>query len=309
MNRRNSLVTAIGSPPNGPAITFSYPPPGGMSYGLDVVVTARAMDVVDGDVTSSIRWSSSLDGVLGQGATVRLQPLSVGMHTISATAVDSQGNSTTSDFTFQVYRERPQLSILEPVDFFSVAETNYPFQFRATASDVVDGDISHLITWISSIDGVFGTGGTISAALSTGNHLVEASVVNTGGETSSLSREVQVARWPPTVTITAPRNNTSVVRGTAVTFTGAATDLVDGELGAQLTWRSTRDGLLHVGPSFTTSALTVGSHTIRAEATDSHGQLTRASITVRVTASAVAAAEDDAASELSSNHSAREGAP
>jgi hypothetical protein len=86
----------------------------------------------------------------------------------------------------------------------------------------------------------------------------------------------------PSVAISAPASGTSVTAGTSVTFTGSATDVQDGSLSASLSWTSSRDGVLGTGASLSTSALSVGSHTITAAVTDSGGLTGSASIGLNV---------------------------
>ena len=59
--------------------------------------------------------------------------------------------------------------------------------------------------------------------------------------------------------------------GVSNTFTGDATDAEDGDLTASLAWTSDLDDAIGSGGSFTTSGLSVGSHTITASVTDSGG--------------------------------------
>jgi hypothetical protein len=87
----------------------------------------------------------------------------------------------------------------------------------------------------------------------------------------------------PSVSITAPANDASFVSGVSVTFAASATDSQDGPVSANLSWVSSRDGGIGSGASFSTSALTVGTHTITASVTDSGGLTGTASITVHVT--------------------------
>jgi hypothetical protein len=87
----------------------------------------------------------------------------------------------------------------------------------------------------------------------------------------------------PTVTITAPANGTSVAQGTSVTFSGTANDAEDGNISASLTWTSSINGIIGSGASFSTSTLSVGTHTITASVTDSGGAPGSASITLTVT--------------------------
>jgi hypothetical protein len=93
----------------------------------------------------------------------------------------------------------------------------------------------------------------------------------------------------PTVTITSPAAGASFVQGTSVSFAGSATDTEDGNVTTSLTWTSSINGQIGTGGSFSTSSLSVGSHTITATATDSgslQGSATR-SISITSTSNAL----------------------
>jgi len=86
---------------------------------------------------------------------------------------------------------------------------------------------------------------------------------------------------PPTVTITAPPDGTTITEGTSLNFTGTATDTEDGNLTADISWSSSIDGPMGTGGSinFTLSA---GNHTITASVTDSGGLTDTDTISVTV---------------------------
>ena len=86
----------------------------------------------------------------------------------------------------------------------------------------------------------------------------------------------------PNVTISAPANNSAFLAGSAITFTGTASDAEDGNLTAALTWTSSIDGTLGSGGSISTSSLSTGTHTITASVTDAGGGQGTAVITVTV---------------------------
>jgi len=66
--------------------------------------TGRSTDSEDGDISSSLMWSSSLDGALGVGASVIGDSLSMGPHVITAKSTDSdQQSSSTSISIFIDY--------------------------------------------------------------------------------------------------------------------------------------------------------------------------------------------------------------
>ncbi|HYH45740.1 MAG TPA: S8 family serine peptidase, partial [Thermoanaerobaculia bacterium] len=87
----------------------------------------------------------------------------------------------------------------------------------------------------------------------------------------------------PVVAITAPASGSSFAQGTSINFSGTATDAQDGSLSAGLSWTSSINGSIGSGASFSTSALSIGVHTITASVTDSGGLPGSNSITVTVT--------------------------
>lgn len=93
------------------------------------------------------------------------------------------------------------------------------------------------------------------------------------------------ANTAPAVTITAPASGSSFIQGTSINFAGTATDSQDGNLSAGLTWTSSLNGPIGSGASFSSSALSVGTHTITASVTDSSGLRGSNSITVTVNGS------------------------
>jgi hypothetical protein len=65
-------------------------------FGAPVVLHGLGADLKDGALTGDkLQWSSDKDGSLGTGATLVINTLSVGQHTISLSATNSDGLSTT----------------------------------------------------------------------------------------------------------------------------------------------------------------------------------------------------------------------
>jgi len=88
---------------NPPAVTVTSPANNAMVLDTEFVsLQASATDTEDGDVSASLVWSSSLDGVIGSGASIITQ-LSEGMHTLTATATDSLGKPGSANLTVTSY--------------------------------------------------------------------------------------------------------------------------------------------------------------------------------------------------------------
>jgi hypothetical protein len=56
--------------------------------------------------SSSLTWSSNRDGLLGEGQKLRAKKLSRGMHVVTLTAADRNGNSTSTTVRIVVGRDR-----------------------------------------------------------------------------------------------------------------------------------------------------------------------------------------------------------
>ncbi len=75
-----------------PTVSISAPSsPATANQGDSITFTGSGTDIQDGNVTSSLVWTSNLDGQIGTGATFNISNLSVGVHTITAKATDNGG--------------------------------------------------------------------------------------------------------------------------------------------------------------------------------------------------------------------------
>jgi hypothetical protein len=157
--------------------------------------------------------------------------------------------------------------------------------FTGSANDTQDGLLTPALAWTSNLDGAIGLGGSFSRVLSAGTHTIKATAVDSGGLSTVRQVSVTVAssNTAPSVTISSPATGTSYASGTAVSFSGSASDTQDGSLTAALAWTSTIDGAIGTGGAFT-KVLTAGNHTIKATVTDSGGMTTVRQISVTVNA-------------------------
>jgi hypothetical protein len=189
-------VVTIGSPGNGTTFSSSD----------TIVFTATASDLEQGNLSSLLQWSSSVNGALGTGGTIS-RTLSAGTHLIRATVVDSGGLGATNTVTVTVIADNPpSVTISAPVNGATVEEGT-PIQFGATANDVEDGNLSSAIAWNSSRDGAIGTGGSFSRLLSVGTHTITASVID------GNSLRLRHSRWRHGSHLPAPRERDCPERG------------------------------------------------------------------------------------------------
>ena len=176
-----------------------------------------AGEASDPDIPSSeltAEWSSNLDGTLSQTPvnsdgtfSIGIASLSNGPHTVTLTVLDEVGGSCT-DSVELVVSSRPLVQIIEPIanDIFN---ENSRVDFQAQVSDVQDPPQDLLISWSSSIDGIFssqsatsnGTAIANTYNLTPGIHNIELTVSDTDGYSSTDQVSIQINALPTTPVI------------------------------------------------------------------------------------------------------------
>ncbi|NOT04175.1 MAG: S8 family serine peptidase [Anaerolineales bacterium] len=260
--------------------------------GTAITFAGTGTDTEDGDITAGLQWTSSIDGIIGSGATFSKSDLSLGVHTVTATARDSFNGTASITITVTITDASGNTPALITIDTPANNSTYVQgtlVSFGGTATDTLDGDISANIQWSSNVDGALGSGAGISTStLSLGTHRITASVIDSGGLDSSFTIRVTVTdaagNTPPIVTIISPINGTTFAQGANILFTGQALIPVNGDISDTIQWNSSRDGLIESGSSFGRRNLTVGTHTITASATDASSRTGVDTITITVTA-------------------------
>ena len=166
---------------------------------------ANLLETGKSDTTVSLGWTASADNVgvteyavyrdgVEVGTTAGTSYNDAGLNPNTSygyyvTARDAAGNESGPSGTVFVLTDPPPnalptVSITSPADGTAVIEgTNIPF--AGTATDAEDGDIAAGLSWISSLDGGIGFGGSFSTILSVGVHTITASILDSGGAAGS----------------------------------------------------------------------------------------------------------------------------
>jgi hypothetical protein len=79
------------------------------------------------------------------------------------------------------------------------------------------------------------------------------------------------ANYNPVISIASPLEGTTTFPGTAISFSASAADVESNDVSPSILWTSSLDGMLGMGPSFSRSDLTVGTHTLTVSASDGQG--------------------------------------
>lgn len=100
----NAATADEGNGNRAPAITITSPTPGAsVDESTEVVFAGSAVDAEEGPLPDSLlRWSSSIDGQLGSGDTLRVTTLTPGRHAIRLQATDSAGATGQASVTLTV---------------------------------------------------------------------------------------------------------------------------------------------------------------------------------------------------------------
>lgn len=216
-----NLTTA--STNHAPVVTITSPADNAsVVEGRPVTFSGTAEDAEDGTLSSTIRWSSSIDGELGTGATLNVSTLSLGTHTITASSTDTDnvtGGATINLTVNQFVNHAPVVTFVSPANgtAFGVGDL---IAFSATATDEEDGNLTSSITWSSSINGNLGSTGQISTStLSAGTHTITARVTDTLGASHAPTITVTVGAARP-VLMSRDFNDRSLGGWTIVTDAG-----------------------------------------------------------------------------------------
>jgi hypothetical protein len=235
-----------------------------------VSFSATAIDFEDGDLTSTLVWSSSLDGALGSGGSFVRSDLTIGTHTVTAFAADSAGLPGAALITLTIAPNQiPVVTIVDPPGFVEII-SGETLQLTVSAIDPDDGNLSSVAIWSSNLDGVIATGASVSVnSLSVGLHAITCTVTDSHGangfDQTIVSALVNTA---PTVAITSPIDGSTVDQGVSVDLVATATDLEHGDLTAGVAWTSDVDGALGTGGLVSVTTLSVGTHLLTATSTD-----------------------------------------
>jgi subtilisin family serine protease len=103
-----------GVPNQPPVVTLTAPPNGSVySAGTVTFFSGTASDPEDGNLTSALSWTSSVDGPIGTGGGFSAV-LSLGAHLVSATVTDSGGLSANATIMVTVHPAKPKGIRIKP---------------------------------------------------------------------------------------------------------------------------------------------------------------------------------------------------
>ena len=270
-----------------PGVVFNIPSDGSTpSHQREVYLHADVTDPERGPgFRGDVVFSSNVDGELCRtsGFVTGCQgpKLSLGEHTLTATATDPFGATTSDAIVVDVINQIPIAKIVLPEtgsSFFADQTIN----FRGYGFDWDELLEDSSLQWSSDVDGNLDTGKDIAVGLSEGPHTIRLTATDSLGlqGIDEIAVNVLPAGGHPSVTILDPDDGLSVPPGTTITLLAVGTDPEDGDLPpAAFEWLSDVDGSygtgnpLEITPSgpATPCKPELIQHTIKVRATDSAG--------------------------------------
>ncbi len=279
----NDYIPGTNVPPTAQIVSIT---PNPTEEGAPVAFTGLGTDA-DGIITA-YNWTSSIDGFLNDSATFTTSALSVGIHNITFTVMDNNNSWSAPAFiilTINAQNVPPSAHIT--FVFPTEVQEGEEVSFTGTGLDS-DGSIA-AYNWTSDIDGFLdGNASFSTTSLSVGTHNITFAVQDDDGAWSAVQSVIVIVNpyagpnVKPTASITSispsPGNE-----GEIITFIGTGID-EDGTIIAYR-WVSSIDGELNGSATFSTSALSIGTHTIYFYVQDNNNSWSNASVATLVVVS------------------------
>lgn len=206
-----AVRSALG--PQAPVVRITSPSDGTtMPYGGThfVTLSADVFDVEDASDQLTVRWTSDVDGALGTGPSVVVSFATPGARTITVTATDTSGRSTSATVHVTTVNSGPTAIISAPTTatrFFN----SVPAVFHGRATDPEEGALPcSALTWtIDRVPSWSATGCDVAGVFNVlGAARVTLRATDAQGATSSSSVDVlfdaPASTGTPTATIVSP---------------------------------------------------------------------------------------------------------
>lgn len=207
-------------------------------------------------------------------------PTTPATYTITLSAADEYGVSTSKTISIRVNSPPSTPSISEPTNNYS-AQIGTLITFKGSASDVEDGAITgSSLTWVFPDPIGVQTGSIIATnTLPAGNHVIQLTARDSMGEISDTATvQVTITNTGPTMTIDKPVSGTSVIVSTPTSIEGHGVSVDSQPVEAStMVWEVWREGVATETIASETSGFSytfdnLGAHVLTLTGKDSTGE-------------------------------------
>ncbi len=321
-NTGDDHVTLVITPTSAPTVDITEPTAEGVYYSDRLInFTALVSDTEDSPDLLTLAWSEFSLGELPidltvdtSGAASGVMYLDAGDYYATLTATDTDGKSGSDAVTFRVGppNTAPTCEITSPVEGDYAAEGDV-VTLRGLVADVDVPEDWITVEWSSDLDGTLGS----STADSAGNSVLTTSTLASGTHTLTMVATDEVGATctqfvlfavstPPTLDLRAPLDGDEYEEGDSVFFWAEVDDGEDSPDDLYVTWESDLDGIFSTEGAdssgsilFSSTDLTVGTHTVLVTVTDTTGLSTTGLVSFEIngapTAPTVSLSPDPAA--------------
>ena len=272
LTKQVTIPTPVGN--QSPTATITAPTNNAsFVQGTPVTFTGSGQDPEDGALTGgSLVWTSNVNGQIGTGTTFNKSNLSVGPHTITLKATDSQAAFGTASvqITITAPNQPPTATITAPTNNASFAQGT-SVTFTGSGQDPEDGALTGgSLVWTSNVNGQIGTGTTFNKSnLSVGPHTITLKATDSQAAfgTTSVQITITASNQPPvanftwTCSATVPRQ---------CTVNGSSSTDDHGIVRYTWDWGNGR-GESHVGSVATNTWATSGTFNVKLTVQDAGG--------------------------------------
>jgi hypothetical protein len=249
-----------------PTLGVSAPPVDGLNgwyISAPITVTGTASDSVSG-----VAWIDINGG--GSGYTASAD----GVYTLSVSAGDAAGNTTSGTAYLQIDTTPPGVGFIMPTPNGANGWYRSPITISPSSSDAMSGISDQVV----SLDGI--TWFSSTGINSDGTYTVFAAALDLAGNSASTSTSVQYDSTAPDLVVTLPPpNGSGWYTAAPVTITASAGDATSG-LGSDAVQYSIDGGAWQAGTS--AEITSEGTHSVAFQATDIAGNVASETYTLNI---------------------------
>ena len=181
----------------------------------------------------TVSWTSDVDGPLGSGYSIEHTFTTLGQRTLTVSATDSAGATTTASVTVNVVNNAPEVTLSQPLEGDELFRTaTVVLRGRALDRNEPQGQLAcSRLVWTSSVAGdpFPVTGCEVEVVFtSNGPRTLTLSATDPQGASDTASVTVSVVdpptNLPPFVQISSPEDGAALSTNEPITLSGAATD-------------------------------------------------------------------------------------